>query len=108
MQQQSTTQPGQPGGPGSIRRAPTAAPPTIRTREEQPVIRVRHPSPILNTLETIQTYLFSEETLILLEFLVVIAIGIVVFRIMLVPMETLMNSIGHAISSLGLNKLLGK
>lgn len=104
--QQTPTQPGQAGAPGSIRRAPTAAPPTIRTREEQPLIRMRRPSSFMNTLEAAQSYVFSEETLILLEFLVVIAIGIVVFRIVLQPMETLVTSISHAISGLGLNKLL--
>lgn len=106
MQQQTPAQPGQPGGPGSIRRAPTTAPPTIRTREEQPLVRVRRPSSFMNTIEAVQSYLFSEETLILLEFLVVIAIGVVVFRIVLQPMETLVTALNHAISNLGLSKLI--
>lgn len=103
--QQSTQQPGQPGGPGSIRRAASAAPPVIRTRQEVPTVRVSRPSSMLRWLEAAQTYLLSEETLILVEILVVMAIGIFVFVAVLHPMETLMNDLGRAISNLGLTKL---
>lgn len=102
--EQTTPQPGQPGS--SVRRAATAAPPVIRTRQEQqPALRVRRPSSVLRALETIQTYILSEETLILVEFLVVVAIGIFVFAAILHPMESLMTALGHAISGLGLGKL---
>lgn len=104
--QPTTPQPGQPGGPGSIRRAPTAAPPVIRTRQEAPLIRVRPPSSFLRLLESVQNYILSEETLILAEVLVVVAIGILVFVNVLHPMETLMDALGKAISGLGLDKLL--
>jgi hypothetical protein len=104
--QPTTPQPGQPGGPGSIRRAPTAAPPVIRTRQEAPLVQPRRPSAVLRMLEGLQNYILSEETLILVEFLVVVAIGIVVFVAVLHPVETVVDGIGKSISSLGLDKLL--
>ena len=105
--QQTTPQPGQPGGPGSIRRAATTAPPVIRTRQQEaPLVPARAPNGLLRALEAVQAYVFSEETLILVEFLVVVAVGIIVFVNVLHPMETLVNNIGQSISGLGLNKLL--
>ena len=104
--QQTTPQPGQPGGPGSIRRAATTAPPVIRTRQEVPLAPARAPNGLLRALEAVQAYVFSEETLILVEFLVVVAVGIIVFVNVLHPMETLVNNVGQSISGLGLNKLL--
>ena len=102
--EQTTQQPGQPGT--SVRRAATAAPPVIRTRQESPPPpRVRRPSSVLRALESVQSYVLSEETLILVEFLVVVAIGVFVFAAVLHPMESLMNALGHAISGLGLGKL---
>ncbi len=104
--QTTQQQPGQAGGPGSIRRAATIAPPTIRTRQETPAVQVRRPSSLLRTLEAIQNYILSEETLVLVEFLVVAAIGVIVFVAVLHPMEVLVNNLNQAISGLGLNKLL--
>jgi hypothetical protein len=106
--EQTTPQPTQPGqaGTGTIRRAATAAPPVIRTRPEQPLPRVGGPSSLMRMLEGAQTYILSEETLILIEFLAVIAIGIIAFRIVLLPVENLLNALGHAISNLGITKLL--
>lgn len=103
--EQTSPPPGQTGGPGSIRRAATTAPPVIRTRQEAPLVRAPHPNSILRMLESVQTYIFSEETLILVEFLVVVAVGIIVFVNVLHPMESLMSSLGQTISNLGLSKL---
>jgi len=105
MEQTTTQQPGQPGT--TVRRAATAAPPVIRTRQEAPPVQVRQPSAVTRALEAAQTYILNEETLVLVEFLVVVVIGIVVFRAVLYPMENLMNGLGHAISSLGIGKLFG-
>jgi hypothetical protein len=107
MMQQTTPQPGQAGGPGSIRRAATTAPPVIRTRQEAPIVSPRPPSTFLRTLESLQNYVLSEETLILVELLVVVAVGVIVFVNVLHPAETFVNSVGQLISSLGINKLLG-
>ena len=75
--QQTTPQPGQPGGPGSVRRPPEAAPPVIRTRQEPGrVVRPRRPSSLLRALEGLQSYILSEEMLILVEFVIVVAIGL--------------------------------
>jgi hypothetical protein len=106
--EQTTPQPTPPGQPGTgtIRRAATAAPPVIRTRPEQPLPRVGGPSSLMRMLEGAQTYILSEETLILIEFLAVIAIGIIAFRIILPPMENLLNALGRDISNLGITKLL--
>jgi hypothetical protein len=104
--QQTTPQPGQPGGPGSVRRAAEAAPPVIRTRQEPPPVQLRRPSSLLRALEVWQSYILSEETLILVEFLVVVAIGIFVFVAVLHPMENLMAALERAIANLGLSKLL--
>ncbi len=101
--EQTTQQPGQPGT--TVRRAATPAPPVIRTRQEAPAVQPRHPSQVLRALEAAQTYILNEETLVLVEFLVVVVIGIVVFRAALYPMESLMNGLGHAIGNLGLTKL---
>jgi len=103
--QQTTPQPGQPGGPGSIRRAATPAPPVIRTRQDAPLVQAGSPNSLLRALESIQSYVFSEETLILVEFLVVVAVGIIVFVNVLHPMENLVHNVGQAISGLGLDKL---
>lgn len=102
---QPTTPPGQAGGPGSIRRAAATAPPVIRTRQEAPLARPRQPNPYLRVLESVQNYIFSEETLILVEFLVVVAVGIVVFVNVLHPMENLTSALGQTLSNLGLGKL---
>jgi hypothetical protein len=105
--QETTPQPGQPGGPGSIRRASEAAPPVIRARQDPPpVVRPRRPSSFLRALEGLQSYILSEETLILVEFVIVVAIGLFVFVQVLHPMEGLMQALGRAIANLGLNKLL--
>ena len=105
--QQTTPQPGQPGGPGSVRRPPEAAPPVIRTRQEPPpVVRPRRPSAYMRMLEALQSYILSEETLILIEFVIVVAIGLFVFVQVLHPMEGLMQALGRAIANLGLSKLL--
>jgi len=101
--EQTTQQPGQPGT--TVRRAATPAPPVIRTRQEAPAVQTRRPSSVMRTLEAAQTYILNEETLVLVEFLVVVVIGIVVFRAVLYPMETFMSGLGHAISNLGLTKL---
>jgi len=100
--EQTTPQVGQPGGP---RRAATVAPPVVRARQEPPVVQVRPPNTFIRVLEGAQAYILSEETLILIEFLVVVVIGIVVFRAVLHPMENFIDGIAKAISSLGLNKL---
>jgi hypothetical protein len=105
--QQTTPQPGHPGGPGSVRRPPEAAPPVIRARQESaPVMRARRPSSLLRALEGLQSYVLSEETLILVEFVIVVAIGLFVFVQVLHPMEGLMQALGRAIANLGLSKLL--
>ncbi len=104
--EQTTPQPGQPGN--SVRRAASAAPPVIRTRDDGPVPSSRRPNPVLHALEAAQNYILNEETLILFEFLVVVVIGIVVFRAVLYPMETFMEGLGHAVNGLGLSKLFGK
>jgi len=105
--QQTTPQPGQPGGPGSVRRASEVAPPVIRARQDPPpVVRPRRPSSLLRALEGLQSYILAEETLILVEFVIVVAIGLFVFVKVLHPMEGLMQALGHAIANLGLNKLL--
>lgn len=102
--EQTTPQPGQPGT--SIRRTPTTAPPVIRTRQEAPPPpRIRQPSVVTRALESAMNYVISEETLTLVQFLVVVAIGIFVFVAVLHPMENLVSSINHAISGLGLGKL---
>lgn len=105
--QQTTPQPGQPGGPGSVRRPPEAAPPVIRTRQEPArVVQPRRPSSLLRALEGLQSYILSEETLILVEFVIVVAIGLFVFVQVLHPMDGLMQALGRAVANLGLNKLL--
>ena len=105
--QQTTSQPGQPGGPGSVRRPPEVAPPLIRTRQEPPsVVRPRRPSSYVRALEALQSYILSEETLILIEFVIVVVIGLFVFVQVLHPMDGLMQALGRAVVNLGLNKLL--
>jgi hypothetical protein len=105
--QQTTPQSGQPDGPGSVRRPPEAAPPVIRARQEPPpMVRPRHPSSLMRVLEGLQSYILSEETLILVEFVIVVAIGLFVFVQVLHPMEGLMQALGRAVANLGLNKLL--
>ena len=105
--QQTTPPPGHPGGPGSVRRPPEPAPPVIRARQEPaPVVRPRRPSSLLRALEGLQSYILSEETLILVEFVIVVAIGLFVFVQVLHPMEGLMQALGRAVANLGLNKLL--
>jgi hypothetical protein len=101
--EQTTQQPGQPGT--TVRRAATPAPPVIRTRQEAPAVHTRRPSGLTRGLEAAQTYILNEETLVLVEFLVVVVIGIVVFRAVLYPMENFMAGLGHAISNLGIGKL---
>jgi hypothetical protein len=104
--QQTTPQPEHPG-PGSVRRPPEAAPPVIRTRQEPArVVQPRRPSSLLRALEGLQSYILSEETLILVEFVIVVAIGLFVFVQVLHPMEGLMQALGRAIANLGLSKLL--
>ena len=101
--EQTTQQPGQPGT--TVRRAATPAPPVIRTRQEAPLVQARRPSQVGRALEAAQPYILNEETLVLVEFLVVVVIGIVVFRAVLYPMENFMAGLGHAISNLGIGKL---
>lgn len=104
--EQTTPQPGQPGT--SVRRAPTSAPPVIRTRQETTLVTPHRPNAALRALEAAQTYILNEETLILVEFLVVIVVGIVIFRAVLYPMETFMDGLGHAISNSSITKLFTK
>jgi len=101
IEQSAQPQPGQPGGP---RRAPTVAPPVVRARQEPPVVQVRPPGGLTRVLEQAQSYILSEETLVLIQFLVVVLIGVVVFRAVLHPMENLVESISKAIGSLGIFK----
>jgi hypothetical protein len=60
----------------------------------------------LRALEGLQSYILSEETLILVEFVIVVAIGLFVFVQVLHPMEGLMQALERAVANLGLRQLL--
>jgi hypothetical protein len=68
-------------GPDAPQALPSTQPaPRVRVRIPPiPSIRVRHATPFEQFFERIRSVVLSEETLILLEFLIVIAIGVISF-----------------------------
>ena len=73
--------------------------PRVRIRiPPAPAVRVRRATPFEVFFERIRNYLLSEETLILLEFLIVIAIGVVAFFTVFPTFSAAVDSIANAVN----------
>jgi hypothetical protein len=74
-----------------------AAPsPRVRVRmPASPAVRVRRASFVEQMVESLRNTLLSEETLVLLEFLIIISIGVVAFITVYPTMSTAVDSIAE-------------
>lgn len=76
--------------------AASSAPPAPKIRMRvppAPAVRVRRATPFEQLYESVRNLVLSEETLILMEFLIVIAIGIVTFFTVYPTIHDAVNSI---------------
>jgi hypothetical protein len=84
--------------PDDQQQALASPPPAPRVRVRVPpvpVVRVRHATPFEQFFERLRNVVLSEETLVLLEFLIVIAIGIVSFFTVYPTFHTAVESIAN-------------
>jgi hypothetical protein len=87
--------------PDDQQQALTSPPPAPRVRVRvppMPAVRVRHATPFEQFFERMRNVVLSEETLILMEFLIVIAIGIVSFFTVYPTFHTGIDSIANYVN----------
>ena len=75
---------------------PQAPSPNIRVRAQpSPAVRVRRASIFEQLADSVRNTLLSEETLVLLEFVIIVAIGVVAFLTVFPTMSTTVDSVAN-------------
>jgi hypothetical protein len=87
-----------PEDPQALPQAPAPAPKVRVRMSPAPAVRVRRATALEQMADTFRNTVLSEETLVLLEFVIIVAIGVIAFITVYPTMTTAVDSIANYVN----------